>query len=830
MTEELASKRYEPDTIDMDHNDSRSLTIKLVGYNKKVLEVGTSTGYVTRILKERGNRVTGIEIDAEAGKIAAQYCESMIIGDVEGISLEDTIEESSLDVIVFADVLEHLKEPGRVLEKVKKFLKPGGYLVISLPNECHGDVVLSLLNGDFQYTPMGLHDATHLRFFGLKNIFNMLNERGYTVTNVNRVRVPVGYTELRIGPDQVPDGLLNFIKSIPDSDVYQYVFTAAYAGDSVSLFDPIPARELKPLFSTAFEAAVENRAEQLNYELLASNSKTLSQMEVLRRRILENEHELGKKDAKIDQLENIIFSHKEVIVNKDAHIHNLENIIKEDNKKITDIQSSITWKTLTKFQSFINFLLPPSTGRGHAYGMGLKGIRIIANEGPISFLKKLKRSNSKSDNSTVIKTKQATSRVVIPMENEAPIDKSISIVIPTKNAGPDFEFTLEKIKNQKGVKKAEIVIIDSGSTDGTQALAEKYGAGFYSIKPEEYNHGSTRNIGAEKVSGDYVLFMVQDAIPAGDRWLYCMAKALNSDAKIAAVTCRQLPRCDSDLFACFSLWNHYRALDFANDKITCLDGKLNDLSPLEKRKLAGIEDTCCLIRKDVFDQLKYKDLQYAEDLDLGLRLIGQKYKIAFLYSVGVIHSHNRSPIYFIKRAYVDNKLLPGILSYHPQPSNGRDANESLGSVLALYAALNATLSTLDPALFDGKIEHLFAAMKSSIGNNLKAGPGELKRYVKGNTPLDKIFDELKTATGEDISLKPDDLIDRHYINLVDDFQCYLKNYGSLNGKMPELAESLYKLFSIAAGATLADYYLNALDHGGNNVELAQLDKILSAGI
>ena len=324
MTEELTSKRYEPDSIDMDHDDSRSLTIKLVGHDKKVLEVGTSTGYVTRVLKERGNRVVGIEIDEEAGKIAAQYCESMIIGDVESICLEDHLEEASLDVIMFADVLEHLKEPGRVLEKVKKFLKPEGYLVISLPNECHGDVILSLLQGDFKYTPMGLHDATHLRFFGLKNILDMFQNRGYIVTDLNRFRSPVGYTELRVDQDKVPADLLSFIRSIPDSDVYQYIFRAirSSTGDLISGNEQVPARELTALFSTAIEDAVAKRAEPLKQEIVelrASNSEALSQVEDFRLRLLDREHELA---------------------NKDTHIHDIEAQLAEDDRKL-DRQSVV---------------------------------------------------------------------------------------------------------------------------------------------------------------------------------------------------------------------------------------------------------------------------------------------------------------------------------------------------------------------------------------------------------------------------------------------------------------------------------------------------------
>jgi glycosyltransferase involved in cell wall biosynthesis len=165
------------------------------------------------------------------------------------------------------------------------------------------------------------------------------------------------------------------------------------------------------------------------------------------------------------------------------------------------------------------------------------------------------------------------------------IEKNISIIIPTKNAGPDFDFTLEKIRTQKGIKEPEIIIVDTGSTDETVKLAEKYGATVYRIKPEEFNHGLTRNYGAEKVTGDYILFMVQDAIPIGNYWLYKMVKVLESDTKIAAASCRQVPRSDADLFASYTMWYHYRVMEFNNDKIVSTNKEnFKKLTEIEKRR------------------------------------------------------------------------------------------------------------------------------------------------------------------------------------------------------------------------------------------------------
>lgn len=227
MDTNLSSKRYEPSFIDLSNkNDSRTLTIDLVGEGKRVLEIGTSTGYISKILKEHNNVVAGIEIDKDAGLVAKQYCEPLIIGDVENIDFERYFEPDSFDVIICSDVLEHLRNPEGVLLKLKRYLKPNGYIVVSIPNICHGDVIFRIMLGDFHYTPLGLLDKTHIRFFGLKNIYAIFSECGYSIQNLKKTIVDVGSSELKIEGNKIHPDQMKLIKSLPESNVYQYIFIA----------------------------------------------------------------------------------------------------------------------------------------------------------------------------------------------------------------------------------------------------------------------------------------------------------------------------------------------------------------------------------------------------------------------------------------------------------------------------------------------------------------------------------------------------------------------------------------------------------------------------
>ncbi|OGR82777.1 MAG: hypothetical protein A3J74_01460, partial [Elusimicrobia bacterium RIFCSPHIGHO2_02_FULL_57_9] len=229
------------------------------------------------------------------------------------------------------------------------------------------------------------------------------------------------------------------------------------------------------------------------------------------------------------------------------------------------------------------------------------------------------------------------------------LDHKVSVVIPAKNAGDEFAVLLEKLKSQKGVREIEIVVVDSGSTDSTAAIARKHGCKLIRIKPGEFTHSHSRNVGAGEASGDFILFMVQDASPAGERWVHALLNSLISLSSrgVVAATCREFPRVDSDLFYGFLMHEHYKFLEWREaDRITHMEEE----RPGSLRKKGALNNIACLIRKDVFDQYKLRGC-YGEDIDLGERLLRRGHKLALLSSVKVIHSHNRPPFYYLKRHF-----------------------------------------------------------------------------------------------------------------------------------------------------------------------------------
>jgi len=245
---------------------------------------------------------------------------------------------------------------------------------------------------------------------------------------------------------------------------------------------------------------------------------------------------------------------------------------------------------------------------------------------------------------------------------DAPKDNvTISVVIPAKNAGDDFLHLLSSLKNQKGFKDIELIVVDSGSTDRSLEIAGEFGAKIIQILPKEFSHSYARNLGAKHACGDYFLFTVQDALPPSDVWLHELFSAIKSHG-VVAVSCAELPRTDADLFYRAISWDHYEFLGVdKQDRIMCKPDFENHLT---LRRNGQLCDIATLIKGDVFMKYRFRG-NYAEDLDLGIRLIRDGFKLALLSSTKIIHSHNRPAYYYLKRGYVDNLSISQILPDRP---------------------------------------------------------------------------------------------------------------------------------------------------------------------
>jgi SAM-dependent methyltransferase len=201
--------------------------IAMVGLGKRVLEVGSGPGAITRILSTKNNcAVTALEVDPLAIEIVKQHCQRVVSADLNDPQWVKALGVERFQVVIAADVLEHVYRPLDVLTGMKSLLSDDGQIIVSLPHVGHAGMTGSLLTSNFEYREWGLLDKTHIRFFGLTNIDSLFSNAGLAITRVEFVvRHPL---ETEFAPlwTSLSTSQQNLILSTPSSYVYQAVVCA----------------------------------------------------------------------------------------------------------------------------------------------------------------------------------------------------------------------------------------------------------------------------------------------------------------------------------------------------------------------------------------------------------------------------------------------------------------------------------------------------------------------------------------------------------------------------------------------------------------------------
>jgi rhamnosyltransferase len=233
----------------------------------------------------------------------------------------------------------------------------------------------------------------------------------------------------------------------------------------------------------------------------------------------------------------------------------------------------------------------------------------------------------------------------------------VSVFIPTYNAGAGFRELLEKISEQEGDFECEIVVVDSGSTDGTVELAQRCGATVHRIPKARFNHGATRNLGISLARGEYVALTVQDAVPFDERWLAPMVEDLEADEQVAVVYGRHVPRPESSVLT-RALVNNLEVASLERREQEIQDPEqYRALHPVERRRIIAFDNVSSCLRRSVWEEFSFEKTNFAEDMRWGKKAVERGYKIVYEPRSVIVHSHERGALYDLRRHYVDQLAL-----------------------------------------------------------------------------------------------------------------------------------------------------------------------------
>jgi glycosyltransferase involved in cell wall biosynthesis len=410
---------------------------------------------------------------------------------------------------------------------------------------------------------------------------------------------------------------------------------------------------------------------------------------------------------------------------------------------------------------------------------------------------------------------------------------SVSVVIPTYNAGSELYWLITKLKRQKGIRSLEVVVVDSGSSDGSEAVAAELGCNVVRITKQQFSHSFSRNLGAENATGDFLLFMVQDAYPTGDYWVHGLVSCLlnaRDDDYLVAVSCCEYCRSDSELFYDVLIDTHYRFLRCRDrDRV----GRMNSEDYADLRTQGQLSDLACMISRDLF--LNYKFVgRYAEDLTLGIRLIRDGHKVAMLSSIPVIHSHHRPAGYYLQRGFVDVVFLMETFPDLQSPKVG-----SLIGAINAAAMLQAFSPKISPSLRQTPDAALGLLIEEVRARGFPGSDGRmLCRSDFGHAPFGGWLERAAQHAGETTNASIEhgmSAFKSAFLGRLTEIQVYLAaTYSALDDRIAsEINAAVNKALALTLGTQLGFCYLNSKSGSpvGTDSKLAmELKELLAEGV
>ncbi|MDH0772203.1 methyltransferase domain-containing protein [Delftia tsuruhatensis] len=250
-------------TVDLNERTSLSVLAGHVRAQAHILDLGCGSGALGAFLAEHKQCVCdGVTLSQEEARHAAPFYRHVHVADLEDCDLDQLFGEARYDYIVCADVLEHLRQPERILAACRKRLTPEGRLLISVPNAGYSGLVAELLHGEFRYREEGLLDRTHLRFFTRRSLSRFLAEQGWQVDDIDTIERALPESEFRVAYDSLPPAVARHLLATPDALAYQFIASAAPVAQAQAIEPPVNYPQAHALFTAQLYMARAGRYDE----------------------------------------------------------------------------------------------------------------------------------------------------------------------------------------------------------------------------------------------------------------------------------------------------------------------------------------------------------------------------------------------------------------------------------------------------------------------------------------------------------------------------------------------------------------------------------------
>ena len=626
------NKSYPVPEQPLDNNSSQKKMLDFIGQDKSVVDFGCATGYLARLLTQQQCIVTGIEIDPEAAKVAEQYCHKVIVADLDFVAIKDILPEQQFDVAVFGDVLEHLRDPWRLLRDVKYTLKPDGYIVASIPNIAHGAIRLSLLQGKFEYTELGILDNTHLRFFTRKTVEDLIENSGYLLKEIEKTKIPI-FTDNNLVPqiiiDEINKSIIDRLREDEDIDTLQFIIKANQCSveerqrilrdRNNKLCDESQVLKSKLRITQEQLAQFQLETERISKQLAQSQSET---------------NQISKQLAQF-QIQN--YQARDQLTNSKAEYQKICEHLEQSQSQLQPIHSYLDY-----VHKFIREVEKSKFWQIRNFWFDVKSrLKIIERDELIFHLQTL---DEIIKNVTLAKCKPpelTLNKKIFELEQPKQMALStsdiplVSIVIPVYNK---YLYTYNCLSSlQKNLSPAiniEIIIIDDSSIDETSKILQNIQGIKLIRNPENLGFIRSCNAGILAAKGEYICLLNNDTqVLSG--WLENLLSIIIGDETVGAVGSKlvypdgHLQEAGGIIWQDANGWNYGRFADPNEPEYNYV------------REVDYCSGASLLVRKTLLERLGNLSEEflpaYYEDVDLcfGIRQLG--YKVLYQPQSIVIH-------------------------------------------------------------------------------------------------------------------------------------------------------------------------------------------------